>query len=61
MYGDIEEFGFEVAEVFQKKGDTTRSSKYYKEVILAKNQIQKGELIALSMIVILGLSAAQQD
>ena len=50
MYGDIEEFGFEVAEVFQKKGDTTRSSKYYKEVILAKNQIQKGEMISETQI-----------
>ncbi|WP_302182905.1 Rap family tetratricopeptide repeat protein [Bacillus nakamurai] len=45
MYGDIEEFGFEVAEVFQKKGDTDRSAFYYRQVILAKNQIQKGELI----------------
>lgn len=45
MYGDIEEFGFEVAEVFQKKGDTDRSAFYYRQVILAKNQIQKGEMI----------------
>ncbi|QWQ28422.1 tetratricopeptide repeat protein [Bacillus sp. JNUCC-22] len=50
MYGDIEEFGFEVAEVFRKKGDAERSSKYYRQVILAKNEIQKGEMISETQV-----------
>lgn len=50
MYGDIEEFGFEVAEVFRKKGDMERSSKYYRQVILAKNEIQKGEMISETQV-----------
>ncbi|EME74098.1 tetratricopeptide repeat protein [Bacillus sonorensis] len=50
MYGDIDEYGFEVAEIFRKNGDSDRSSKYYREVILAKNQIQKGEMISETQI-----------
>ncbi|MFP3421462.1 Rap family tetratricopeptide repeat protein [Bacillus sp. SIMBA_154] len=50
MYGDIEEFAFEVAEVFRKNGDLERSAKYYREVIFAKNQIQKGDMISETQI-----------
>ncbi|MCY8343630.1 hypothetical protein MOC69_20415 [Bacillus haynesii] len=45
MYGDIDEFAFEVGEVLFKRGEVARSSKYYQKVIMAKKQIQKGEMI----------------
>ncbi|WP_458117770.1 response regulator aspartate phosphatase [Bacillus sp. PK6-026] len=45
MYGDIDEFAFEVGEVLLKRGEVARSSKYYQKVVMAKKQIQKGEMI----------------
>ncbi|MCU4666575.1 hypothetical protein ABE321_07190 [Bacillus paralicheniformis] len=45
MYGDIDEFAFEVGEVLFKRGEVARSSKYYQKVIMAKKQIQKGEIL----------------
>jgi len=50
MFGDIDEFAFEVGEVLLKRGDIARSSKYYKRVVAARKEIQKGELISEAQI-----------
>ncbi|MEC0719477.1 hypothetical protein P8882_04290 [Bacillus haynesii] len=50
MFGDVDEFAFEVAEEFLKRGEVARSSKYYQKVVMARKQVQKGEMLSEAQI-----------